>query len=120
MFSKLFTPRTLTVAILLFALAAVTFGFAAANIVGATQAGDGVGVVSGYTVTVTWTLDAVNPDEMDSATLTFAAGTPGTVYASIDGGTSWISCTAGSPSTCTFAAATMVSGIVSIQVVAAD
>ncbi len=123
MLSRIFRPRTLVLVILLLILAAFSFGFANTNTVNATYAGDGNVAVSGYTITVTWTLDPVNPDEMDSASLAFAAGTPGTVRISLDGGTTWLAagtCTAANPSICTFGAGLAVTGITNIQIVATD
>jgi hypothetical protein len=123
MLSRIFRPRTLVLAIVLLILAAFSFGFANTNTINPTYAGDGSVAVSGYTITVTWTLDPTDPTEMDSASLAFAAGTPGTVRISLDGGATWLgagTCTAANPSVCTFAAGTLVTGITNIQIVATD
>ena len=123
MLSRIFRPRTLVLAIVLLILAAFSFGFANTNTINATYAGDGSAAVSGYTITVTWTLDPVTPTEMDSASLAFAVGTPGTVRISLDGGATWLgagTCTGANPSICTFAAGTLVTGITNIQIVATD
>lgn len=129
--SKLFRPRTFAFMLILVALAALTYGFAAGNTVNATKAGDGSTTVSGYTVDVTWTLNAANPSQTSSADLDFGADAPGTVYSRIGvsdtPGTgscaaytygSWINCGSGSTPSCTYAGA--VIDVCAIQVVATD
>ena len=91
----MFTRRTITVfttllVSLVFATAA--FAFAAANTVDASNAGDGQGAVSGYTISnIHYALNASNPGNVDSVTFTIAP-TTGNVHVQVDGAT-WISCT---------------------------
>jgi len=50
-------------------MAAAVYGFAAANTVPTSKAGDGAGVVSGYTVSsIHYNLNATNPRNIDSVT----------------------------------------------------
>ena len=62
--SKLFHARyrLLALSILILVLGAATYGFAAANTVDTSQAGEGSGGISGYSVTnIEYTLDASDP-----------------------------------------------------------
>ena len=69
--SKLFRPKTLAISIIILILAVAAFGYAAANIVPASGAGDGTGVVGGYTITdITYELNSDNPAVIDSVTFT--------------------------------------------------
>ncbi|MGD8457073.1 MAG: hypothetical protein PVF83_11865 [Anaerolineales bacterium] len=108
-------PRTLVFALILVVLAALTFGFAAENTVGASHAGFGEAAVSGYSVDVQWTLNSSNPSQTTQVTLDFGADTPGDVYALVgtdnsspycdvtDWTGSWIDCTeGGTTATCTY------------------
>jgi len=54
---RLFNFRTTTVILLALILSAVAFGFAAANTVDDSGAGDGSGAISGYDVAVSYTTD---------------------------------------------------------------
>lgn len=84
-------------AVILLSLAA--YGFAAANTVPTSSAGDGQGTISGYTVSgVTYTLNSTTPSTIDSVsfTITPAAGgnAPATVKAKlVSSGSTWFSCT---------------------------
>jgi hypothetical protein len=94
--------RSLGGLILALILAAAVYGFAAANTVPDTYAGDGQGTILGYTVSnVVYNLNADgNPADIDSVTFTLNA-TASVAYISFDGGTSWSSCTpAGMNVTC--------------------
>ena len=86
MITKLFRPRNLTLLVIMLLLAAVGYGFAAANTVNADSAGDGTGTVSGYTVDVSWdfyTADS-DPSDIETVTLNFTAGgTPNDCYINI-------------------------------------
>jgi len=78
-------------------LATAAYGFAAGNTINdGGHAGDGVGTVSGYTVTnVAYTL-AANPTKL--ATVAFHLDAPATtVKVSLDGGTSWTDCDNAAP-----------------------
>ena len=69
--SKLFRPKTLAVSILILILAVAAFGYAAANVVSPSGAGDGTGVVSGYTIlNISYELNGTNPAVIDSVTFT--------------------------------------------------
>lgn len=102
---RLFNYRTATVILLALILSAVAYGFAAANTVDASNAGEGQSTISGYVAkNIDYTLNSSNPTAFSSVTfnLYLADGTtnaPNTtdVYVGIGDGTStyWASCTAG-------------------------
>jgi hypothetical protein len=111
----------------LFILTSSLYAFAAANSVPESGAGDGSGTVSGYTVTnVSWAVDPSDRDEVDDVSFDVAptggAGAADEVYASIDAGSNWVTCTGpvGSTWTCLFAPNTLISGVTSLQVVAVE
>jgi hypothetical protein len=55
-------------------IAGAAYAFAAANTVPATKAGDGLGVISGYTVTnVQYTLNGTDPSTLDSVSFDLGA-----------------------------------------------
>ncbi len=91
--------RNFKVLFVLFAVLAISvasYAFAAANTVPATKAGDGLGVVSGYTITsVVYTLNGTNPSTLDS--VEFDLGAPaatGKVKAQLVATTgTWYACT---------------------------
>jgi hypothetical protein len=86
--------RVLVVVVLLLVVGAATFGFANTNTMPAAYfAGEGNSTVSGYTVTaLKFNLNASNP--LEFSTLAFHLNGPAsTVYVSLDGATTWISCT---------------------------
>lgn len=128
--SKLLKPRTIGFLLILVLLAALTFGFAASNTVTDSKAGYGASTVSGYNVTVSWTLNIGNPINVTQATLNFGGDTPSQAWASIeidatspycDGDEawgSWIDCGSGAPYNCTYAGP--VEGICGIRVSAGD
>ena len=103
MTNKVFRPRNFLVVIMLLVLAAVAYGFAAANTVAASSAGDGVGTVSGYDVdNIHYTLDATDPTDIDQVSfdLTGAAAAQ-SVYIQMDSYAGWFSCSmAGASATC--------------------
>ncbi len=114
--------RRLLLAGLLAVSGAAVYGYAAANTVPASRAGDGSAAVSGYTITnVHYNLDAVNPQQLSSITFTISPAVPsgGTVRVSTDGGVTWTApCSTGTSITCTSTAA--VSSILGLRVVAAQ
>ncbi len=127
--SNLLKPRTIAIALVILVLAVIAFGYAAANVVPESGAGEGVGTVSGYTVAnIDYTLLATDPTKVSSVTFdvtpTSGAQTPDEVKISVDSGTTWVSCTG--PTTnnwaCAFASESEpdVSAITSMQVVAAQ
>ena len=88
--------RVLALVIALLILGTATYGFAAGNTVPAGEAGEGSGVISGYTVTnVVYTLNASDPTVFATVTFTLDAAASD-VYAGLDNGTSvdWDSCSA--------------------------
>jgi len=65
------------------ALAFAAYAFTASNTVPATQAGDGSGAITGYTVSnIAYQLEALNPANIDSVSFTLSA-VAGTVHAKV-------------------------------------
>lgn len=61
------TFKALLAVVTIMILAGTAYAFAAANTVPATKAGDGLGIISGYTITnVAYTLNATDPSKLDS------------------------------------------------------
>ena len=81
---RLFSFRTTTVILLALILSAVAYGFAAANTVDVSKAGEGEGAVSGYAITsIHYTLDVTgDPGVITNVTFTVDTAVPatGTVY----------------------------------------
>jgi hypothetical protein len=90
--------RTLKIAAVLLAvmvLSMAVYGFAAANTVPASKAGDGEGAVTGYTVSaVKYNLNTTNPSLIDSVTLTMttAPTANSTIRIQLLTGGSWYTC----------------------------
>lgn len=85
------------IAMVALVFASVGTAFAAANIVPASNAGDGAGAVSGYTISaVHYNLNTGNPQNIDSVTfttnLTVPAGSTVTIKL-VAAGTPWYTCT---------------------------
>jgi hypothetical protein len=90
-------PRNIAAAIVALVIATSAYGFAAANTVPDTKAGDGDGDISGYNVTnVTYVLETADPSNIDTVTFTLDAPadtvqvqlvTGGTWYEADNGGT---------------------------------
>ena len=127
--SKLFRPRILAVSIIILILAVAAFGYAAANVVPESGAGDGTGTVSGYTITnIDYTLLTSDPSKIESLTLdvapTASAGAADDVRIKVDSGTTWITCTGPATNTwtCTFGVGSepSVAAILDLQVVAVE
>jgi TRAP-type C4-dicarboxylate transport system substrate-binding protein len=89
--------KILFIVIVVLVLAAATYAFAAANTVPASKAGDGNGVISGYTVSaIHYALNGTNPTTIDTVTFTLdvAPVTGGTIKIKlVSGGSTWYSCT---------------------------
>jgi hypothetical protein len=88
--------KVLSIVAVVIILAISTYAFAAANTVPATKAGDGLGVVSGYTVTnVVYTLNGSDPSTLDSVSFDLgAAAAAGKVKAQLVATTgTWYACT---------------------------
>ena len=108
--------RLLASIALLLILSAAAYGFAAANTVPVSSAGDGAGTITGYTVgAVKYTLNATTPSNIDSVSFTLtpvgAAGAPTTVQAKlVSTSTTYSTCTvATSIWTCNFVGVTATS-----------
>lgn len=86
-------PRNTGLVLLALILAAAVYGFAAANTVPDTYAGDGSGAILGYTVTnIAYTLNSDgDPGDIDSVSFTLSSAA-GQAFVSFDGGTSWDAC----------------------------
>ena len=127
---KTVRPRILTAIALILLLGVVAFGYAAANTVPATGAGDGTGVVSGYTISaITYVLTAADPTTVDTVSfivtpVVTSPVTPAATQVRISvAGTTWTGdgdCVATVPPTwvCTFVPKPTVESIVKLQVVA--
>lgn len=95
--NKVRKPRSILIVMLALILAAAIYGFAAANVVPETGAGDGSGTISGYTVSnIDYTLDGADPSQITGVTFdvtstTGSAGAPSEVHITLNGG-SWVSC----------------------------
>lgn len=75
-------------------IAGGSYAFTASNTVPTTQAGQGTGTVSGYTVTsVAYGLNASTPTNIDTVTFTISPATATTVKAQVATGGTWYSCT---------------------------
>lgn len=127
-FSNLLRPKTLAIILALAVIGVVVYGFAAANSVPESGAGDGTGTVSGYTITnINYTLLASDPTKVDQVEFdvaaTSGAGDAGDVRITVDAGTTWITCTnAVNHWTCDFGVGSepSVSAISNLQVVAVE
>ena len=85
------------VVLVAFAFASVATAYAAANTVPATNAGDGAGTISGYTISaVHYDLNATNPQNIDSVTFTVNTAIPSGSTVKIklvSAGNDWYTCT---------------------------
>jgi len=104
MFKK--SSRVLLVTLLLFVLAGSTYAFAASNTVPPSNAGDGEGVISGYTVSnITYSTSGG-----DLTGVTFTLSAPASVVqASVVNGVAPVGCSGPGPTwTCTFSGVTVL------------
>lgn len=117
--------RILALLVLAVVMSAATYGFAAANTVDASVAGEGFGAVSGYDVTgILYQLNASNPSQFDSVTFTLDANATD-VYAGIGNGStvSWGAICAGGPTvfSCNLSSTTItVAAALELHVIAAQ
>ncbi|MDP1548270.1 MAG: hypothetical protein Q8L87_19830 [Anaerolineales bacterium] len=80
--------------IAVFILSVAAYAFAAANTVPATKAGDGLGVVSGYTITsVVYTLNGADPSTLDSVAFDVGAAAAQVEVQLVATTGSWYACT---------------------------
>ena len=71
-----------------------SYAFTASNTVPTTQAGQGTGTVSGYTVSsVAYTLNGSTPTNIDAVTFTISPASATTVKAQLVAAGTWYSCT---------------------------
>ena len=114
-----------------FALAAIVAGivassayaFTASNTVPASNAGSGSTAISGYTATnVSYSLNASNPQNIDSVTFTISPTTTSTVKIQLAAAGSWYSCTntAGSVSCATTSPQATAAAATQLTVVASQ
>jgi hypothetical protein len=125
--SRLFRVRSFGIVLLILVLAAAIYGFAAANTVPESGAGDGEGTISGYTISdIQYTLNGTDPGNIDSVEFDIAAtggaSAPTTVTIEFNSSGSWYSCTVASGhATCdTTSPAQDVLSATSLRVVAAQ
>lgn len=88
--------KVLSIVLVVIVIASSAYAFAAANTVPDTKAGDGLGTVSGYTVTgIVYTLNATDPSTLDSVAFDLgAAAATGKVKAQLVATTgTWYTCT---------------------------
>ena len=112
--------RRLAAVAVIAVLAMAAFGFAAANTVPASKAGDGSGAITGYIVSgITYTLDTNNPSNLSDVAFTLDAAAT-TVRAATNGNSPTVACTntGGNNWTCPIAAST--NSAVSLFVAAAE
>ena len=121
--NPMFSSRTLkvTIAVMIVAIiAAVGYAFAAGNTVPLTKAGDGNGIVSGYTVSnVVYNLNTTDPSSLDSVDFDLSAAAVTAKIKLVTAGSTWYDCTVVSSNswTCDTTGAT-VSTIDQLRVVA--
>ena len=86
-------PRTLLAVLLVLILSVAVYGFAAANVVPGSSAGDGSGAISGYTISnIHYALNAANPANIQTVTFTIVPAAATAVRITMDG-TTWYTCT---------------------------
>lgn len=114
--ARLLRIRFVVILALALVLASVAYGFAAANTVPTSNAGDGSATISGYTITaVHYTLNATNPANLDSVSFTIAPAVPagGAVAVKlVSTGTTYTTCTVatgGTSASCTLTGVTALS-----------
>lgn len=113
--------RTVLVVAFAAALALATFAFTASNVVPGSKAGQGEGVISGYTVSgVAYTLSAATPSNIDSVAFTLDAAA-GTAKAKlVQSSSSYTNCvvTGGTAVTCDFSPDVAVTSANELSVIA--
>ena len=120
------SPRNIAGLGLVAIVALTGYGYAAGNTVPGSNAGDGAGSVSGFTVSaIHYNLNSSTPSNLTSVTFTVAPAVPagGAVRVSIDNGVSWLAAgactvTGGTSVSCTTASS--VSAATNLRVVAAQ
>lgn len=121
MFKLLGLKSLLGTAVAVVAVAGGSYAFTASNTAASTQAGQGTGTVSGYTVSsVGYTLNASTPSNVDAVTFTISPASATTVKAQLASGGTWYSCvnTSGSVSCATTSPQMTVATATTLNVVA--
>ena len=128
-FKKLLQPKFLTFFLIMVILGSAAYGLAAANDVPETGAGEGSGTVSGYDISnVDYTLLSTDPTKVESISIdvapTSTANAATSVQITVDGGTTWVTCTGPTTNTwaCAFTAESepSIADITSLQVIAME
>jgi hypothetical protein len=103
------TVKFVIIVVIALALSGFTYAFAAANTVPATYAGDGVGTISGYTITnVEYHLNGTNPGNIDSVSFTLSAAATSVQIKLVAAGTTYYTCSmTGLNASCLTAGATV-------------
>jgi hypothetical protein len=115
----LLRPRTLFAIMLVLILSVAVYGFAAANTVPASSAGDGSGAISGYAISnIHYTLSAANPANIATVAFTIVPASAGDVRITMDGAT-WSTC-ANAAGAVTCAVSQPALSAASLRVVAAE
>ena len=85
--------KVLSIISVIIVLAVSAYAFAAANTVPATKAGDGSGVISGYTVSnVAYNFNATDPSTVDSVNFTLSAAATQAQIKLVAAGSTWYTC----------------------------
>ena len=85
--------KVLSIIVIVIVLAVSAYAFAAANTVPATKAGDGSGVISGYTVSnVAYNLNSTDPTSLDSVDFTLSAAATQAQIKLVAAGSVWYAC----------------------------
>jgi hypothetical protein len=119
------TPRRLILLGIFGLLALATYGYANSNTVDPSNAGDGSGAISGFTVSnVHYVLNSSTPSNADQVTFNIAPALSGTGTAriSLNGGTTWLAagaCTGTTTITCNVSGTSVLS-LTNLRVVAAQ
>ncbi|MGD2253783.1 MAG: hypothetical protein PVF70_12790 [Anaerolineales bacterium] len=125
--TRLIRPRTVAIALLVLTIGSITYAFAAANVV--LETGDGTGTVSGYKVSnITYTLLSSDPTKLEQVSMdvaaTAGADAPTDVRLTVDGGSTWVTCSGPSRTTwtCIFSTGSepSVTSVSNLQVAAAQ
>ncbi len=124
--SKLNNPKTIISLLILAIIAAVVYGFTATNNVPESGAGEGSGVISGYTVSnIQYSLLPEDPTKIDRFTLSVvpSGGNPPPIEVQVspDDGVTWRGCDGQSETEflCIFSAdPILISSFTSLQVIA--
>ncbi|MBC2724838.1 MAG: hypothetical protein HGJ97_19655 [Desulfosporosinus sp.] len=127
--SKIFQPKVIAIALIVLTIGVISYGYAAANVVPESGAGEGSGDVSGYTISnIDYALLSTDPTKVESVSIdisaTDGASDPTDVRITVDSGTTWITCTGPTVSTwaCAFTSELepSISAIDSLEVVAVE